>query len=347
MAKTLVGIIGATAYSSLELIRILLRHPSVEIAYLGSRREEGPHVAEIFPSLAERLDLRMTGLTPEDMPDGVAVVFSTLPPTISMQHCVAFLEAGVRVVDFSADYRFRDRALYEESYKTEHIDPDRLATAAYGMPELFRDAIREAQMVANPGCYPTSAILALAPLLRAGLVEPEGIFIDAKSGVSGRGRDAKPETHYCECNESVAAYSTAEHRHQPEIEHVLATLIGEPVSVVFAPHLVPMERGILSAAFTKLTGDVTAEDIEACLQDAYSNEPFVRVRTAASTEALRDFIRTGDVAHTNFCDIAVRRAGPYAILLSAIDNLVKGAAGQAVQNMNVMLGVEETAGLIN
>jgi len=346
MEKMRVGIIGATAYSSLELIRLLLRHPAVEVAYLGSRREERPHVAEIFPSLTGRLDLRMAGLAPEEMPNGVSVVFSTLPPTVSMHYCEPFLEAGVRVVDFSADYRFRDRALYEQWYKTEHANPARLRDAAYGIPELFRDEIRDALLVANPGCYPTAVVLALAPLMRSGLVQNRDIFVDAKSGVSGRGRNPKPETHYCECNESVAAYCTAEHRHQPEIEHVLTTVLGETVSVVFAPHLVPMDRGILATIFAKSDAAGTHEGLEECLLQAYAGEPFVRVRTSASTTHLRDFIRTGDVAHTNFCDIAVRCAGPNVILLSAIDNLIKGAAGQAVQNMNVMLGFEETAALL-
>lgn len=340
-----VGIVGATAYTSLELIKLLVKHPGVEIVYLGVRREDKPKIFEIFPSLQKILELRCAGMSPEDMPKGTDLVFITLPPTIAMQYVPRFLQAGVKVIDFSADYRFQDKGIYEKWYKATHSDTANLKGAVYGIPELFRDKIKNARLVSNPGCYPTSAILGLAPLVLKGLIQPNDIIIDAKSGVSGRGREPREDTHYCECNENVEAYNVGVHRHAPEIEQVLSTVAGSDVSICFAPHLVPMNRGILSTIYARLTSQESGtRSQESVIRDEfaefYRNEPFVRIKQCD------ELPKTKDVVGTNFCDMAVKVVGNRVIVISCIDNLIKGASGQAVQNMNIMCGVEETAGLV-
>jgi len=335
-----VGIIGATAYSSLELIRILLRHPDANVVYLGVRREGNPAISSIFPSLSGMLDLECAGLAPDDMPRKADVIFSTLPPTVSMQFIPPFVEAGVPVVDFSADYRFQDRAVYEESYQAEHTDEGNLTGAVYGLPEFYREDVKNAKLVANPGCYPTSALIGLVPLAKRGLIALDSIIVDSKSGVSGAGRKLQETTQYCECNESIAAYKVGVHRHEPEIAVVLSDLAGAPASPLFVPHLTPMDRGILSTIYAQTTEDLLQSDAQRMFEEAYNAEPFVRVRGP------EDLPKTKDVAYTNFCDVAVRVARGRVVVVACIDNLVKGAAGQAVQNMNVMLGIDETAGLL-
>lgn len=339
-----VGIVGATAYTSLELIKLLVKHPDVEIVYLGVRKEGNPRISEIFPSLQKILELRCVGMNPEEMPEGTDLVFITLPPTIAMQYVPKFLQAGVKVIDFSADYRFQDKGIYEKWYKASHTDTANLKDAVYGIPELFRDKIKNARLVSNPGCYPTSAILGLAPLVRAHRNAPlhinlDDIIIDAKSGVSGRGREPREDTHYCECNENVEAYNVGAHRHAPEIEQILSILAGNNVSICFVPHLVPMNRGILSTIYARLTSQESGvRSQESVIRDAfaefYRNEPFVRIKN--------ELPKTKDVVNTNFCDIAVRIVENRVIIISCIDNLIKGASGQAVQNMNVMCGLKET-----
>ncbi|HHT9126130.1 MAG TPA: N-acetyl-gamma-glutamyl-phosphate reductase [Candidatus Brocadiia bacterium] len=345
-----VGVVGATAYTSLELIKLLVKHPAVEIVYLGVRKEGNPRISEIFPSLQKILELRCTGMNPEEMPKGTDLVFVTLPPTIAMQYVPRFLQAGVKVIDFSADYRFQDKGIYEKWYKVSHTDTANLKEAVYGIPELFRDNIKNARLVSNPGCYPTSAILGLAPLVGARCNVPlhinlDDIIIDAKSGVSGRGREPREDTHYCECNENVEAYNVGAHRHAPEIEQILSMVAGSNISICFAPHLVPMNRGILSTIYAKLVGRGDSasrpySEIMDVFNEFYRNEPFVRIKQGD------ELPKTKDVVGTNFCDIAVRVVGERVVVISCIDNLIKGASGQAVQNMNVMCGVEETAGLV-
>jgi N-acetyl-gamma-glutamyl-phosphate reductase len=247
------------------------------------------------------------------------------------------LAGDCRVVDFSADYRLKSADVYAQWYGQKHGDPERLGMAVYGLPELFREQVVEAQLVANPGCYPTSAILPLAPLLKRGLVEPEGIIIDSKSGVSGAGRTPKLTTHYPECNESVSAYNVGRHRHTPEIEQVLSTASGTDVAVIFTPHLVPMDRGILTTAYSRPVSAVSEEQVLDALREFYADEPFVRI--------VDHLPGTKDTSGNNFCDITARLVRDRVITISCLDNLVKGAAGAAVQNFNLMYGYAETTAL--
>jgi len=241
------------------------------------------------------------------------------------------------VVDFSADYRLNSPEVYSEWYGEKHPDPGRLGKVVYGLPELFREQIVGATLVANPGCYPTSAILALAPLLKAKLIEPEGIIVDAKSGVSGAGRTLKLTTHYPECNESISAYNVGRHRHTPEIDQTLSTIAGTKVETVFTPHLTPMDRGILSTTYSRPTGDLTEEKLLEALREFYADEPFVRV--------IDHLPGTKDSAGTNYCDLTARIVRGRVITISCLDNLIKGASGAAVQNFNVMYGLPETTAL--
>jgi N-acetyl-gamma-glutamyl-phosphate reductase len=334
---TRIAILGATGYTALELIKILLRHPEAEIVAVTSRQEGQPHIAMIHPSLTARLDLRLEDLSPAEVAARAECVFSCLPHGASAAVIPALLDAGRRVVDFSADYRLNDPEVYAEWYGQKHADPGRLGKVVYGLPELFRKDIPPAQLVANPGCYPTSAILALAPLLKAGVIDPKTIIIDSKSGVSGAGRTLKLTTHYPECNESISAYNVGRHRHQPEIDQVLSTVAGATVEVVFTPHLTPMDRGILSTTYSQPTTAMPEEKVLQTIRDFYADEPFVRV--------VDHFPGTKDSTDTNFCDITARVVRGRVLTFSCIDNLVKGASGAAVQNFNLMYGYPETTAL--
>lgn len=341
-----VGIIGATAYTSLELIKLLLHHPEVNITYLGVRRTDRPKISDIFPSLRTRIELPCETIEQKEIPKNIDLAFITLPPTVSMHYVPLFLQQGINVIDFSADYRFRDRSLYERWYKTQHTDNNGITKAVYGLPELFREEIKKTNLIGNPGCYTTAAILALAPLLTNGLIYPDDIIVDAKSGVSGRGREPKEDTHYCECNENIEAYSIGGHRHSPEIEHILSFKTNQKISIQFVPHLIPMNRGILCTIYAKprhktMEANVTLSDadIHKIYKEFYSNEPFIRLKEANETP------KTKEVIYTNFCDIATKVTENRIVILSAIDNLIKGASGQAVQNMNVMYGFDEKTGL--
>lgn len=354
-----VGIAGATAYTSLELIKLLLRHPKVEIAYLGTRREGNPKVSQIFPCLTKVIDIPCAGLEPRDIPRGVELIFATLPPVVSMQHVSQYLKAGLRVIDFSADYRFKDKAIYEKWYKAPHTDPEGLKKAVYGLPELFRKEIKGAHLVSNPGCYPVSVILPLAPLLTGGLIHPTDIIVDSKSGVSGRGRELIEGSQYVECNENIEAYGVGGHRHLPEMETVLCQALrssgksGGEVKLYFTPHLAPMNRGILSTIYARVNlrqkmggpafgtaSGASSETLRDTLKEFYKKEPFLRIKEAGEVP------RTKEVSGTNFCDIAVHVIEERAIIISAIDNLIKGASGTAVQDMNIMYGFEEGLGLL-
>jgi len=335
-----IAIIGATAYTSFELVRVLGRHPEAEIVHLGGRREGAPRLSDVFPALRGICEMRLGSLEPDGMKEEPDLVFFTLPHGVSQQYVPAFLEKGLRCIDFSADYRFDDPLTYRNWYG-EHSDAANLARAIYGVPELFHDEIREAQLVANPGCYPTSVLLPMAPLVRHSLVDPTDIIVDAKSGVSGRGNKPDPGSMYCECNENVQAYKVGRHRHEPEIEHGLRLLGCKDANVYFTPHLVPMDRGILSTVYVRLSRDVSGEQLHALMQDFYADQPFVRVLPEGKQP------RTKDVSFTNYCDVAVSRLkGERAVLTAAIDNLLKGASSQAVQNMNIMFGLQQTTGLL-
>ncbi len=335
---TRIAIVGATGYTALDSIRILLRHPDAQIVALASRQQDQPHIAEVHPSLAGRIDLRCENITPRQAAERADCVFSCLPHGVTSRSIPEMLDAGARVVDFSADYRLNDSASFEQWYKEEHADAARLGKTPYGLPELFREAIRAAPLVANPGCYPTSAILPLAPLLRAGLIEPAGIIVDSKSGLSGAGRTPSLKTHFVERNEDLAPYNVGQHRHMPEIDQILTRAIGADVKVIFTPHLVPMDRGILSTIYAEPAAGVTQESLHDALCTAYGEEPFVRVVDHLPT--------TKYTLGTNFCDITVRLVRGRVVLISALDNMIKGASGAAVQNFNLMFGHPETAALL-
>ena len=334
-----VGILGATGYTALELIKLLLRHPEVQIVAATTRQEGSPPIHSIHQSLYGRLDLKCEDLSPAEVAKRADVVFCCLPHVASMEAIPALLEGGARVIDLSADYRLHDPGVYEKWYGHKHSDAGRLASTVYGLPELWADQIPGQKLIANPGCYTSASILALAPLIKGGWVKPQGIIIDAKSGVSGAGRAPKLGTLYSECNESVSAYSVGgKHRHTPEIEQVLSDFSGEPVEIIFTPHLIPMDRGILATVYAPLAKPATEAELLAAFRTFYAGKPFMRI--------VDHLPATKDSSGTNFCDITVRVHRGQAIVLSCLDNLIKGAAGVAVQNFNLMCGFPETTALI-
>ena len=333
-----VAVLGATGYTALELIKLLLRHPKVEITALTSRQEGNPSINTVHPQLAGRIDLPLENLGPIEVADRADCVFSCLPHGASASSVAKILAAGKRVIDFSADYRLNDPAVYAHWYDQPHEDIEHLAEAVYGLPELNREKIRDARLIANPGCYPTSAILALVPLLKAKLIEPANIIIDAKSGISGAGRSLKLTTHYPECNESISAYNIGRHRHTPEIDQILTTQSSTGVEVLFTPHLVPMDRGILSTCYAQPNGKVSEEQLNEALKTFYAEEPFVRV--------VDHLPGTKDTVDSNFCDLTARVVRGRVVVISCIDNLIKGASGAAVQNFNLLYGFDETTALL-
>ena len=332
-----VAVLGATGYTALEAIKILLRHPQAKIVAVTSRQEGKTPISSVHPSLVGRLDLPLEDLSPEEVGSRAECVFGCLPHCASAEILPRVVAAGAKVVDFSADYRLDDAATYLEWYGHEHPDAARLGQTVYGLPELFRDRIKGQSLVANPGCYSTSAILPLAPLVKSGLFQLDDIIIDSKSGVSGAGRQPKLMTHFPECNESMSAYNVGRHRHTPEIEQVIARHAGSRPSVIFTPQLAPMDRGILSTIYVRPTKPVTEGQVMQLLRDAYASERFVRV--------VDHLPGTKDTVDTNFCDITARVVRGRILLISCLDNLVKGAAGAAVQNFNVLFGLPEQAGL--
>jgi N-acetyl-gamma-glutamyl-phosphate reductase len=334
-----VAIVGPTGYTALWLIKLLLRHPSAKISYLASHREELPSIAEEFPELLGRCDLICKPIDPEAIAKAADVAFCCLPHVSAMQYVPHLIEAGLRVVDLSADYRLADAGLYERVYQHAHQDPEHLGEAVYGLPELYRDEIKDARLIANPGCYPTTAALSIAPLLDRDLVKADGIVINAASGTSGAGRSPKPNLHFPEMNEAFYPYGHGNHRHQPEIEQTLSDVAEQRASVLFVPHLLPIDRGILETIYLEPARDDLSEDALCdAFEDAYADEPFVRVRM--------EYPNVKHVRDTNYCDIHVRLSKGKVIVFSAIDNMIKGASGQAVQNMNLQFGEEETAGLL-
>ena len=334
---TRVAILGASGYTALELVKILLRHPEAEICLATTRQQEGVPLSAVHPSLAGQIDLAVEHLTPEKIIGHVDCVFSCLPHGVTASLAGPLLDAGLRMIDFSADYRLDDAEEYANWYGQPHPDPARLPHVVYGLPELFRDRIRPADLVANPGCYPTSAILGLAPLLDARLVAHDDIIIDSTSGVSGAGRNPKLTTPYPECNESLSAYNIGRHSHTPEIELILSKACDQSVQVIFTPHLVPMDRGILTTTYSRPFDAVREADLFQIFRTFYASHPFVRI--------VEHLPATKDAAHTNFCDITVRVVKDRILTVSCLDNLVKGAAGAAVQNFNLMFGYAETLGL--
>ncbi len=334
-----VAILGGSGYTAVELIKILLRHPAAELVAVTSRQEDTPAVAELHHSLTGRIDLRCERFDPDRLAArGVGCVFSCLPHGASMQALPKLLQRGMRVIDLSADYRLRDPNVYAEWYGESHEDLAYLAQAVYGLPELYGDEIPTAQLVANPGCYPQTAILGLAPLVAGRVVEPRGIVVDSKSGVSGAGRSPKLTTHFPECNESVAAYSVGRHRHTPEIEQALTDVAGEPVEVVFTPHLIPMDRGIFTTIYATPVRSVSEGELLELYRAYYAKAPFVRV--------VGHLPATKDCAGSNFLDVTVRVVRDRVVVLVCEDNLVRGASGVAVQNFNRMYGHDERTALL-
>jgi N-acetyl-gamma-glutamyl-phosphate reductase len=336
---TRIGIVGGTGYTGVELLRILAVHPQVEIAVITSRSEAGMPVTDLFPNLRGHLDLRFTEPDPARLADCDLVFFAT-PNGTAMKLVPTLLQAGARVIDLAADFRLRDPQTWQAWYGMPHACPKLLEEAVYGLPELNRDAIRSARLVANPGCYPTAVLLGLAPLIEQGLVDTRTLVADCKSGVSGAGRKANVGTLMGECGESFKAYGVAGHRHLPEIRQGLARLAGNTVGLTFVPHLVPMVRGIHATLYGRLRKSEPG-DIQALYAQRFGREPFVDLLPPGSHPETRS------VRGANHCRIAVHRPedGDTLVVLSVIDNLVKGAAGQAVQNMNLMLDLDEDTGL--
>jgi N-acetyl-gamma-glutamyl-phosphate reductase len=339
-----VAVAGASGYMGAELLRILLRHPKVEVTAVSSERLAGEPLARVYPHLRGLTDLVFSDFDPERTPAAADAVFLALPHMESQKAVPVLRRHGVRVVDLSADYRLRNPEDYTVWYKTRHIDPEGLAEAVYGLPELYRKVIAGSGLVAAPGCYPTGAVLAIAPLLKSALARTDGIVIDGKSGVTGagaQGRKVDPMYLYTEANENVQAYGIASHRHTPEIEQELSALAGRTVRVSFTPHLLPLNRGLFTTASVPLAVDASTSDLLAAYRDFYAGEPFVRVCGEGERPATRA------VVGSNYCDLTVvadRRTGR-AVCVSAIDNLGKGGSANGVQNLNVMFGWNERTGL--
>jgi len=333
------AIVAPTGYTGFHLIDLLLRHPGAKLTYLASHRDELPNIAEEFPQLRRRCEMTCRPIDAKAIAAEADVVFTCLPHKAAMEHIPPMLDAGLRVVDLSADYRISDPAVYEAAYNEKHTDPTNLADAVYGLPEFFRDSIAGADLVANPGCYPTAALLGIGPLIQRSLVKTESIIIDAASGVTGAGRAAKAHLHFPEVHNAFFCYGCGTHRHQPEMNQVLSTIKGGDVGVLFVPHLLPIDRGILATIYMDpLDEDVTEEDLFEAFEDAYADQPFVRI--------VSHMPNVFHVRESNYCDITVRLTGGKVVVFAAIDNLIKGASGQAMQNMNLMFDQEETAGLL-
>jgi N-acetyl-gamma-glutamyl-phosphate reductase len=334
-----IAILGGSGYTAAELIKILLRHPQAEIVAVTSRQEETPLVSELHPSLSGRLELRTEPFHADRLvARGVQCAFGCLPHGVSMSTLPLLLQRGVRVIDLSADYRLRDPNVYAQWYGESHADLAHLAQAVYGLPEIYADEIPTAHLIANPGCYPQTAILGLAPLVAGRHINLRSIIIDSKSGVSGAGRTPKLTTHFPECNENVSAYNVGKHRHTPEIEQVLSDVAGEPVEVIFTPHLIPMDRGIFTTIYAEPTRPVSESGLMDLYREYYARAPFVRLRSTLPA--------TKDTTGTNFLDLAVRVVRGRVLVLACEDNLVRGASGVAVQNFNRMYGFDERTGLL-
>lgn len=335
------GVIGGTGYTGVELLRLLATHPNVNLSVITSRSEAGKPVADLFPSLRALSELSFSEPEPASFAS-CDVVFSATPNGIAMTYAQGLMDANIKLIDLAADFRIQDIATWQEWYGMEHACPELVAEAVYGLPEINRKTVEKARLVANPGCYPTATIMGFMPLLKAGIVNPQSLVADAKSGVTGAGRGANVATLYSEVSDSFKAYGVPGHRHHPEISQELSGISGEPVSLVFTPHLVPMLRGIHATLYADLLdGDISQDELQKLFEDHYQNEPFVDVLPSGSHPETRS------VKSSNFCRIAVHKAygSNKVIVLSVIDNLTKGAAGQAIQNMNLMFDLPEQTGL--
>ncbi len=335
-----VGVIGATGYTGIELVRLLLAHPKVNLKLLTSEKSAGQKFSEAYPAFQGLCDLTLEPFYPKEVAKKIQVAFLCLPHKASQEAVLQLRDFGVKVIDLSADFRLKSAKEYEQWYD-KHQCPELLKEAVYGLPELYRDKIKSAKIVANPGCYPTSVALALAPLLKEKMIALDSIIIDSKSGTSGAGRSASVDFLFCEVNEGFKAYKVGSHRHTPEIEQTLSDLAGEKIFVSFTPHLLPIDRGILSTIYVKPFRKLKTADVLKVFRNFYKNEKFVRIKPEGTLPNVKD------VRATNFCDIAAiyDERVDRIVVLSAIDNLTKGAAGQALQNFNLISGFEEDLGL--
>lgn len=334
-----VSIVGATGYTGEELVRILAKHEGVKVTSLSAIIDKPTKISEVFPRLKGEMDIICKSLDVKEVIDSSDVVFLALPHTVSMKYAPEFLKAGKKVIDLSADYRL-PADVYEKWYVKEHIDRSNLKKAVYGLPELYRDEIKKCSLVANPGCYPTSVILAVAPLVKNGAVQLDGIIADSKSGITGAGRKASMELLFGEIADNFKAYKIGSHQHTPEINQELSKLAGGGVDILFVPHVIPIKRGILSTVYLKPKKEMSQGGIDKIYGDFYKDEPFVRFYSGGRVPELKDVI------YTNYCDIGAKLVKDMVVVVSAIDNLTKGAAGQAVQNMNIICGFDERQGLL-
>ncbi|MDA8139671.1 MAG: N-acetyl-gamma-glutamyl-phosphate reductase [Desulfobacteraceae bacterium] len=336
-----VGVIGASGYAGAELVRILAGHPQVKLAALTCRQDAGQRFDQIYPSMSGWVEMVCVAYDADKLAKSVDLVFTALPHELPMTIAPELLDKGLKVVDLSADFRFKDPKTYEAHYQP-HTAMALLGQAVYGLSEVYTEQVKNAHLVGNPGCYPTCVLLPLVPLIKAGLIDTDLLIADAKSGVSGAGRGATLTTHFCQVNESFKPYKVSGHRHAPEMEAILSEAAGKAIHLNFIPHLLPMTRGMEATIYTQPRSGVTIKQVEECLKSFYAGRPFIRLRGGAPADTL-------NVKGTNCCDIGyiMDKHNGRLILMSAIDNLVKGAAGQAVQNMNLMLGLDETCGLIH
>ena len=334
------AVVGATGYAGEELIKLLLKHPEIKIARLVAKIEQNTPISSIFPWMENRLDIECkSAIDFDDIAKNCDVIFLALPHRVSMEIAPNFLSRGKKVIDFSADYRLKDVNEYQKWYSVTHKSKDFIAESVYGLCELKREKIKNAQLIANPGCYPTGAILGCAPFLAAGLVHPD-VIVDAKSGTSGAGRTLAVSLLFSEVDENFKAYKVCAHQHSPEITQELSEIYKNNVALTFVPHLVPMNRGILSTIYMNLKSNISVFEAVDVAQKFYKNETFVRVKKADVFPEIKD------VAFSNFCDIGIKVDQKKLIVIAAIDNLIKGAAGQAVQNCNIMFGLKESLGLL-
>ena len=333
-----VAIIGASGYTGAESIQILLQHSQAELIYLTALPEECGAVEDVFPQFKGRCTLQIEPLDLDKLSDLADVALCCLPHKVSMGFVPKLLDAGLKVIDFSADYRLKDVNVYEQFYQVKHTDTANLARAVFGLPELFREQIKGSVLVANPGCFPTGAVLAIAPLLKKGLIETSSIIVNAVTGASGAGMKPSSKFHFPNMNENLFAYGIGTHRHMPEMEQIAAEIAGSDVQILFQPHVGPFDRGILSTVYCQPKEKVSSEQLLQFYNDFYNAEPFVQIGNDAPA--------VKDVAGTNYCHIFVICVKGKIVCFSAIDNLVKGASGQAIQNMNIVFGLEETLGLL-
>jgi N-acetyl-gamma-glutamyl-phosphate reductase len=332
-----VAIIGASGYTGAESIEILLRHNQAELIYLSALPEECGLAADVFPKFKGRCNLQIEPLDLDKLAGLADVALCCLPHKVSMGFVPKLLNAGLKVIDFSADYRLKDTAVYEKFYQVKHMDAKNLAKAVYGLPELFRKEIKGVDLVANPGCYPTGALLAVVPLLKEELIETDSIIVNAVTGISGAGKNPSSKFHFPNINENLFAYGIGSHRHMPEMEQIASQIAGTDVQILFQPHAGPFDRGILSSVYCQPKGKINNNQLSDLYNNFYADEPFAQVRKNAPG--------VKDVAGTNYCHIFPTSVKGRIVIFSAIDNLVKGASGQAIQNMNIVFGFEETLGL--